>query len=321
MDYQLLKQVSRSFYLTMRILPKSIRNQIGTAYLLARATDTIADTDIISPQTRIEALTQLRDNILGKSKILPKWEDIISAQKDSSEKVLLQIISLVIQDKLQFEKADQEDIHTVLDIITQGQLLDINRFVVNASPNKIIPLQTEEELDDYTWRVAGCVGDFWTKICRRHLYPEAPLDEKLLFKKAISFGKGLQLVNILRDLPVDLKNGRCYLPQDSLTKLGLTPEDLTHAENYKKLQTYYLDKLALVAKYLHEGKEYIQLTPKGFKTWLMRLGCSWPILIGLRTLELLKKENPLDPTKRIKVPRKEVKKILLSTTLKSLFGF
>ena len=43
----LLKEVSRSFYLTMRVLPSAIRPQIGLAYLLARTTDTIADTEIV----------------------------------------------------------------------------------------------------------------------------------------------------------------------------------------------------------------------------------------------------------------------------------
>jgi farnesyl-diphosphate farnesyltransferase len=63
----LLKDVSRSFYLTMRILPARIRPQIGTAYLLARTTDTIADTGVISIESRLAALQRLRENILGRS--------------------------------------------------------------------------------------------------------------------------------------------------------------------------------------------------------------------------------------------------------------
>ena len=39
----LLASVSRSFYLTIRILPAKLRGPIGLAYLLARASDTIAD--------------------------------------------------------------------------------------------------------------------------------------------------------------------------------------------------------------------------------------------------------------------------------------
>jgi len=59
----LLKNVSRSFYLTLRVLPGAVRPQIGLAYLLARATDTIADTDIISVGERLDGLRRLRERI------------------------------------------------------------------------------------------------------------------------------------------------------------------------------------------------------------------------------------------------------------------
>ena len=63
----LLKNVSRSFYLTLRILPGAVRPQIGLAYLLARATDTVADTEIVGVEQRLEALHRLRARILGES--------------------------------------------------------------------------------------------------------------------------------------------------------------------------------------------------------------------------------------------------------------
>src|SRR5689334_12842529 len=63
----LLKQVSRSFYLTLRVLPNAIRPQIGLAYLLARATDTIADTEIVPVADRLQALHALRQRILGQT--------------------------------------------------------------------------------------------------------------------------------------------------------------------------------------------------------------------------------------------------------------
>ena len=61
----LLKGVSRSFYLTLRVLPVGMRDPIGLAYLLARAADTIADTSLISPEQRLAMLLSLRDQING----------------------------------------------------------------------------------------------------------------------------------------------------------------------------------------------------------------------------------------------------------------
>jgi len=63
----LLKQVSRSFYLTLRVLPGAIRPQIGLAYLLARASDTIADTEFVPVSMRLKALDALRERFQGKS--------------------------------------------------------------------------------------------------------------------------------------------------------------------------------------------------------------------------------------------------------------
>ena len=62
----LLKSVSRSFYLTLRILPAGMRDPIGLAYLLARAADTIADTSVISPQKRMRLLLSLREQVHGQ---------------------------------------------------------------------------------------------------------------------------------------------------------------------------------------------------------------------------------------------------------------
>ena len=82
--------------------------------------------------------------------------------------------------------------------------------------------------------MAGCVGEFWTKICRAHLFPQARLDDAQLLADGIRFGKGLQLVNILRDLPADLHKGRCYLPSEKLEQAGLMPEVLLSPANEAK---------------------------------------------------------------------------------------
>jgi len=70
----------------------------------------------------------------------------------------------------------------------------------------------------------GCVGEFWTRICRAHLFPTAVLDDAFLLSNGVRFGKGLQLVNILRDLPVDLRHGRCYLPSVDLQAMVCSRE-------------------------------------------------------------------------------------------------
>ena len=125
-----------------------------------------------------------------------------------------------------------------------------------------IALQTNAELDDYTYRVAGCVGEFWTKICRAHLFPEARLDDAQLLANGIRFGKGLQLVNILRDLPADLRKGRCYLPAEKLDEAGLQPAGLLSPANEAKFLPLYHRYLDAAESHLAAGWAYTNSLPR-----------------------------------------------------------
>lgn len=103
-------------------------------------------------------------------------------------------------------------IREVVGIIISGQKLDLTRFA-GAVGDHPVALEDDAALEDYAWRVAGCVGAFWTKLgflTMGERFSRAP--ESMLIEQGIVYGKCLQLVNILRDLPVDLAAGRCYLP-------------------------------------------------------------------------------------------------------------
>ncbi len=308
----LLKQVSRSFYLTLRILPAAVRPQIGLAYLLARATDTIADTELLPVAERLDALQQLRARILGQSSTPLKFRELALQQGLPAERVLLEKIEDALALLATLSAADLKCVRDVLATITGGQELDLRRFG-KVSSKKITALETAVELDDYTYRVAGCVGEFWTKICRTHLFPSARLDEKQFIADGIRFGKGLQLLNILRDLPADLKNGRCYLPSQRLDEAKLFPEILLSpaaAEKFLPLFREYLDK---AESHLVAGWRYTNTLPYG--QFRVRLACAWPILIGQRTIGKLRAAGMTDLQTRVKVSRGEVWHIILLSLL------
>ncbi len=302
----LLKEVSRSFYLTMRILPARIRPQIGTAYLLARTTDTIADTGVISIDSRLSALGQLREKISGTSSGILNFGALAKNQSLPAERVLLERAEEAVSLLDGFSEADRQRIRNVLSIITSGQELDLKRFSC-ATAERIVALQSDAELDDYTYRVAGCVGEFWTKVCHAHLFPELNVDQ--LVPDSIRFGKGLQLVNILRDVPRDLRNGRCYFPEPRLRQLGLAPQDLLAPEREKAFRPLYDEYLAMAESHLEAGWRYTIRLPR--KQIRLRLACAWPILIGIQTLQKLKTGPILDPSHTIKVSRREVRRIVM----------
>jgi len=309
---ELLKQTSRSFYLTLRVLPARVRPQIGLAYLLARTTDTIADTGVVPLGQRLDALQELRDRILGKSTTPLNFSGLAKRQAAPAERLLLEKVEDSLALLLKLTPADLQRVRGVLTIITGGQELDLERFA-GASADNIIALKTDIELDDYTYRVAGCVGEFWTQLCRAHLFPRAELEDAQLFGDSIRFGKGLQLLNILRDLPADLHKGRCYLPSLELDQAGLMPSVLLSPASESRFRPLYHRYLDLAESHLLAGWNYTNSLPRG--QMRVRLACAWPILIGARTIARLRTANVLELRRGVKISRVEVYGMILHSVL------
>ena len=309
---RLLKDVSRSFYLTLRVLPSRVRAPIGLAYLLARTTDTIADTELVAPEQRLEALRALRERIQGRGETPLDFGALAREQGVRAEALILENCEASLAVLRSLPAADAQLVREVLDTITSGQELDLRRFA-GASVRSLVALRTDEEMDDYTYRVAGCVGEFWTKMCRAHLFPRAPVDDAFLLANGVRFGKGLQLVNILRDVAADLRNGRCYLPADRLASASLKPEDLLKPANEPRLRLLYQAYLDRAEAHLLAGWAYTNALPR--RCVRVRLACAWPILIGRETLNRLRGGNALDPERRIKVSRREVRQLILRSVL------
>lgn len=312
----LLKQVSRSFYKTMRVLPPAVRPQISLAYLLARTTDTIADTTIVPVDRRLQALRAFRERLSGKSSQPVSFGELAKNQGAPGERVLLERNEEALALLAECSAEDQQRIRDVLNTILSGQELDLIRFS-HAAESRILTLQTDGELDGYTYRVAGCVGEFWTKMCRAHLFPTAAVNDTFLMQNGVRFGKGLQLVNILRDLPNDLRQGRCYIPREKLMAAHLKPEDLLEPSNMPRFRPVFDDLLNVAHANLRAGWEYTNALPRD--QMRLRIACALPILIGVRTIQRLRKENVLDASRRVKVSRGEVRSLFIGLFLKHFF--
>jgi farnesyl-diphosphate farnesyltransferase len=312
----LLRGTSRSFYLTLRVLPAAVRPQIGLAYLLARTTDTVADTEILPVEQRLDAMQKLRERILGQSSAPLEFGELAQKQGSQAERALLEKTEDNLALLQTLSPADLKLVRDVLTTIIRGQEMDLRRFgslSPTAIGQQITALDSPAELDDYTYLVAGCVGEFWTKICRAHLFPHAKLDSEQFIADGIRFGKGLQLVNILRDLPTDLKNGRCYLPAQRLEPAKLFPEILLSPAAASKFLPLFHEFLDKAEAHLVAGWDYTNMLP--FSQFRVRLACAWPILIGMRTIEKLRAADAYELQQRVKVSRGEVRGIIFRSLL------
>jgi farnesyl-diphosphate farnesyltransferase len=291
LETRILKGVSRSFYLTLRLLPAPMRGAASLGYLLARASDTLADTEAIAAPARLEALETFRAAVAGDS---PDWTaSFISQVPDARERLLLEKVDLLLQWLRALPAAEARLVREVVEIIIGGQSLDLQRFA-HASGAAPVALADDAELEDYTWRVAGCVGAFWTKLGHLTLgdrFSNADPDE--LLAMGIDYGKGLQLVNILRDLPRDLAAGRCYLP-------------VADTSDRAELMAAHARWLARGEAWAGQGIAYAKSLPSR----RLRAASLLPALLALETLDLLKAGTWESLQTRVKVPRRRVYALL-----------
>ena len=256
----LLKKVARSFQLSLRILPASLRPPLSLAYMLARASDTIADASSAPDFQRLALLRGLPDLFPEKSPDL--------GLKDA-ESDLLQMLPRLLEALKTLP--DQSEIIAQWRIILRGQIFDVERF---AAPDAA--QLTPGELEEYTYLVAGSVGEFWTRLCFKHVpnYSARPLEEMLPLARR--FGQALQFINILRDRRSDADAGRIYIPDERF---------------YVEMQH--------VSELLQSAAEYTAaIQPRS-----LRAACALPLDLANQTLALIA-QHPLGVG--IKVPRYKV---------------
>lgn len=260
----LLKKVARSFQLSLRVLPASLRPALSLAYMLARASDTIADASSAPDFQRIALLRGLPDLFPEKSPNLGL---------NGSDRELLLLMPRLLEALKTLP--DRGEIVEAWRIILQGQIFDVERFAT-SKPELPSPPLSPEELEEYTYLVAGSVGEFWTRLCFKHVpdYSTKPLEEMLPLARR--YGQALQLINILRDRRSDADAGRIYIPDER----------------------FYI-AMQHVAELLQSGTEYTAaIQPRA-----LHAASALPLDLAKQTLALIA-QHPLGAG--VKVPRWQV---------------
>jgi farnesyl-diphosphate farnesyltransferase len=275
-EARLLEHTSRSFYLTLRLLPRAVRGDASLGYLLARATDTIADSSSL-PLARRAALLRAAASALGRDSIEgydpAEWS---AAQRDPAERELLFALpSLWLRAARRPERAKHRLVR-VMSHILGGQIFDLERFTADAHP------LADDELERYTFLVAGSVGEFWTDLCADELPVFSSDSPDEMRARARRYGQALQLVNILRDRRMDEAIGRIYIREQDAARWAA------------KAREWLADSVPYCAA-LRSGR--------------LRYATLLPALLGWRTLALVSAADPGSITP-VKVPRAEVRRFM-----------
>lgn len=299
----LLKAVSRSFYLSMRFLPKEMREPISLGYLLARFTDTVADTPGIPDEERLSVLDSVRLGI--QSGRLRDDLDLSAFQEKLShegERHLLAEAAALFEWYDRVDESSRDHLSEVILTIVHGQCWDIEAF----EGDEIAPCRKAADLHRYTYWVAGCVGEFWTKVGFSTLGERFsnPDNAAEMLVGGRELGQGLQLINILRDLHEDIPNGRLYLPREELTAVGWNGEG---APPIDVIEPVYENWMETCVSFLGQVDAYVSKIENARARVCTRL----PFILGQETakeMELAGFERVV--SEKVKIPRSVVWKSL-----------
>jgi len=298
----MVKSVSRTFALSIQNLPKNIRLPVGLSYLLFRVSDCIED----NPDLAFEQ----------KDELLQIWSQVL---RNSEEPVIFtsRIDHLDPTDPEVCVAQKAEDLIELLHSFhPELQELIVTHCVNSAQGmakwQRLGPsIQTEQDLDDYMYHVAGLVGYLMTNIFSFFIRSVEKQKSSML-PLARQVGLGLQTVNVIRGIREDYSRGWIFIPESYLNREGISREQFFLSEFEDKALAIINRLIAKAEKHLEYGLDYIS----SFPFWLhrVRLSCIWPLFFAIKTLAV-SRDNPEVIRSEVKISRNDVFDIMRSTTL------
>ncbi len=305
---RLLEGVSRSFAFTIPELPETLRTVVTNAYLLFRVADTIEDDNILTIEQKQFFWEELITAVSGlgtPEKLANDLLHLLSEATSTAEKELIKNLSHVIRIARSFNEFEYKALKRSIRLMCEGM-----RWFQNIrSPHG---LRSFKELNDYCYYVAGVVGEFLTDLFCNYSV-EISRKRMTLKRFAASFGQGLQMTNILKDLWRDLDRGVCWLPRDIFKKNGFDLKDLPHKYNCDSFKKGLSELIAISYDHLKNGLIYTLLIPK--RETGIRKFCLWAIGLAIFTLRKIYRRVIYKSVEEIKISRKSVKRIILVTQL------
>ncbi len=309
-DFQavLLEGVSRTFALTIPQLPKGLYEAVANAYLLCRIVDTVEDeVSLTAPQKAhfcerfIEVVRSGNEAECFASDLAP----LLSEQTIPAEHMLIKVTPRVIEITRSFAPEQIDALLGCVETMAKGmpgyQSMDLSSG-----------LATLKDMDEYCYYVAGCVGEMLAKLfC--HYSPEINQHRDQLLELSVSFGQGLQMTNILKDIWDDAKRGVCWLPQDIFTETGFDLKNLNTSVSSAEFQLGLKHLLSIAQQHLKNALTYTQLIPShevGIRNF-----CLWAIGMAVLTLNEIQQHLDFNDSNQVKITRKSVKTTILTTRI------
>ena len=303
--YEMQRQVSRTFALSVEQLPQILRDTLTVSYLLFRVSDCLEDHEAMSVARKAQLLRLWAHVLDGKEPLKSLIDSIADLNPSDPEVYVAQHAGEIIEQLYQLPT----EIHEIVTPHVIETSLGMARWQEHGPY-----VEDEEELDDYMYYVAGKVGYLLTDVFAWYM-PVIRERKAQLMPWAREFGLALQTVNVIRGMRKDYERGWVFVPRTFYRSFGLTRDGLfdpVNAEQALKVVNMMADK---AERHLQHGVHYINAFPRRYHS--IRLACMWPLFFAVKTLALSRNNVNVLSTES-KMSRRQVIKIIRDT---KLFGW
>jgi farnesyl-diphosphate farnesyltransferase len=303
-----LQGVSRTFALTIPQLPDKLRLQVGNAYLLCRITDTIEDEASLTIEQKENYANEFIRVVKGDvsaDHFATTFCQGITDSTPEAERDLIRNTGRVVRLTHSFTLSQRRAIERCVDEMATGMI----RFQRKQS---LSGLRDNKELNEYCYFVAGVVGVMLTELFCNYSQSMAKNREQML-NLAVSFGQGLQMTNILKDIWEDQQRGACWLPRDVFSKCDFAMQDIAAYRNDTCYQAGLEHLIAIAGMHLRNALQYTLLIPAEEKG--IRRFCFWALGMALLTLRKINKHRDFTAGQEVKISRRSVKAVFAVTEL------
>lgn len=304
----ILVGVSRTFALTIPTLPEGLREVVGNGYLLCRIADTIED----DPGLTIEEKRTFADTfshiVTGRGEaaafaheLVPRLSDAIS----QDEKDLVAHTPEVIRLTHSFNPAQQSALARCVQIMSRG-------MIDYQETESLDGLPDQPAMDRYCYFVAGVVGEMLTSLFADH-DPRIAARADEMHALGISFGQGLQMTNILKDIWVDRARGACWLPQEVFARHGVELRRIDRARGGTGYESALLELIGTAHGHLRNALEYTLLIPRSQAG--IRRFCLWALGMAVMNLRKIAAHPDFADGAEVKITRRTVKRTVAATSV------
>jgi farnesyl-diphosphate farnesyltransferase len=305
---RLLLGVSRTFALTIPQLPVQLRGVISNLYLLCRIVDTVEDEPNLSSSEKRRFCAQFVDIIDGNGEANRFAEQLapnLSSHTIAAEHELIRWTPAIMRVTASFNETQHRALARCVRVMTDG-------MVEFQQDQRLGGLKNLPELDRYCYHVAGIVGETLTELFCEYS-AEIAEHRATLMKQAVSFGQGLQMTNILKDIWDDRERGACWLPREVFDGVGFDLNGLAPHAYQEEFGRGIAQLIGIAKTHLRQAVGYTLCIPK--HEMGIRSFCFWAIGFAVLTLHKINRRRDFSNGNQVKISRRSVRLVILMTRM------